>query len=94
MTKYCAYSSHWVLRLKKVFSSADIIEEYFPLYYRTDFNFKKHMLVVETDEKGHNEKDLQVMKRKDKKIYKRLVTTLLELILINQVSMIMKNFGE
>ena len=44
------------LRLKKLFSSEDIIEEYFVLHYRTDFTFKKHMLVVETDDKGHNER--------------------------------------
>ena len=43
------------LRLKKLFPSEEIIEEYFASYYRTDFTFKKHMLVVETDEKGHNE---------------------------------------
>ena len=34
------------LRLKKLFPNQDIIEEYFILYYRTDFTFKKHMLVV------------------------------------------------
>ena len=45
-----------VLRLEKLFSSEDIIEGYFALYYRTDFTFKKHMLVVEIDEKGHNER--------------------------------------
>ena len=45
------------LRLKKLFQSEDIIEEYFALHYRTDFIFKKHMLVVEIDEKGHAERD-------------------------------------
>ena len=44
------------LRLKKLFSSEDIIEGYFALHHRTDFTFKKHMLVVEIDEKGHNER--------------------------------------
>ena len=44
------------LRLKNLFPSEDIIEEYFTLHYRTDFTFKKHMLVVEIDEKGHNER--------------------------------------
>ena len=44
------------LRLKKLFSSEDIIEEYFALHYRTDFTFKKPLLVVEIDEKGHNER--------------------------------------
>ena len=37
-------------------SSEDIIEEYSALHYRTDFTFKKHMLVVEIDEKCHNER--------------------------------------
>ena len=44
------------LRLKKFFSSEDIIEEYVALHHRTKFTFKKHILVVEIDEKGHNEK--------------------------------------
>ena len=44
------------LRLKKLFSSEDIIEGYFALHHRTDFTFKKHVLVVEIDEKGHNER--------------------------------------
>ena len=33
----------------------------------------------------------QIMRRKDKNIYKSLVATLLELILLKKVSMIMKN---
>ena len=41
------------LRLKKLFPSEDIIEEYFAVNYRTDFIFKKRMLVVEIDEKWH-----------------------------------------
>ena len=45
------------LRLKKLFPSEDIIEEYFALHYRTDFTFKKHMLVVEIDEKEHVVRD-------------------------------------
>ena len=44
------------LRLKKSLSDENIIEEWFALHYRTDFTFKKHMLVVEIDEKGQNEK--------------------------------------
>ena len=39
------------LRLKKLFPSEDIIEEYFAVNYRTDFIFKKRMLVVEINEK-------------------------------------------
>ena len=48
------------VRLKKLFPNEGIIEEYFVLHYRTDFNFKKYMLVVEIDEIGQN-KDLQIM---------------------------------
>ena len=44
------------LRLKKLFSSEEIMEEYFALHYKTDFTFKKHMLAVEIDEKCHNER--------------------------------------
>ena len=55
------------LRLKKLFPSEEIIEEYFALHYRTDFTFKKHTLVVEIDEK-HIMKDLKIMKRKRRKI--------------------------
>ena len=39
------------LRLKKLFPSEDIIEEYFAVNCRTDFIFKKRMFVVEIDEK-------------------------------------------
>ena len=42
------------LRLKKLFPNEDIIEEYSALHYRTDFTFKKHILVVKIDKKGHN----------------------------------------
>ena len=45
------------VKTKKLFPSEDIIEEYSPLHYRTDFTFKKHMLVVKIDEKGHVGKD-------------------------------------
>ena len=38
--------------------------------------------------------EIQIMKRKDKKNYKILVTTLLELLLTKQISMIMKNLEE
>ena len=40
------------LRLKKLFPNEDIIDEYSALHYKTDFIFKKHMLVVEINEKG------------------------------------------
>ena len=45
------------LRLKKLFSNEDIIEEYFALYYRNDFKFSKHGLMVEFDEKEHADRD-------------------------------------
>ena len=31
------------LRLKKIFATEEIIEEYFELHCKTDFTFKKHM---------------------------------------------------
>ena len=46
--------------------------------------------MVETDEKGHVDRDPNY-ERKGEKIQKKLVTTLLELILIKSVSLIMKN---
>ena len=75
------------LRLKKLFPNEDIIEEY--LHYRTDFTFKKHMLVVQMMKKDMLT-EIHITKEKDKKNWKSLVTTLLELILINWISMIMK----
>ena len=48
------------------------------------------MLMVETDEKGMLT-ETQITKEKGEKIYKKLVTTLLELILIKSVLLIMKN---
>ena len=69
------------LRLKKLFPNENIIEEYFALHYRTNFTFKKHMLVVEIDEKEHVDRDPDYEKKKQKE-------------LINLVSMIMKNLVE
>ena len=56
------------LRLKKLFPNENIIEEYFALYYRTDFTFKKHMLVVEIDEKGHVDRDPDYENKRQKKL--------------------------
>ena len=58
------------LRLKKLFPNEDIIEEYFALHYRTDFTFKKHMLVVEIDEKGHVDRDPNYERKRQKKTRK------------------------
>ena len=41
------------LRLKKLCPKEEVIEKYSALQHRTDFTFKKQMLVVEIDEKGH-----------------------------------------
>ena len=69
------------LRLKKLFPNENIIEEYFALHCRTNFTFKKHMLVVEIDEKEHVDRDPDYEKKRQKE-------------LINLVSMIMKNLVE
>ena len=58
------------LRLKKLFRSEDIIKEYFALHYRTDFTFKKHMLLVETDEKGHVDRDADYKRKRRKDLKK------------------------
>ena len=81
------------LRLKKLFSNEDIIEEYFTLHYRTDFTFKKHMLVVQMMKKDMLT-EIHIRKEKDKKNWKSLVTSLLELILMNWIAMIMKYLVE
>ena len=59
-----------VLRLKKLFPNEEIIEEYFELHYKTYFTFKKHMLVVEIDEKGHVERDLDYERKRQKELEK------------------------
>ena len=45
------------LRLEKLFSDEGMIEECSAVNYRADFTFKKHMLVVEIDEKGHADRN-------------------------------------
>ena len=54
------------LRLKKLFRNEDIIEEYSALNYRTDFTFKKQLLIVEIDEKIHAERDPDYEKKRQK----------------------------
>ena len=58
------------LRLKKLFPNENIIEEYFPLNYKTDFTFKKHMLIVQIDEKGHVATDPDYEKKRQKELQK------------------------
>ena len=81
------------LRLKKLFSSEDIIQEYFALHYRTDFTFKKHMLVVEIDEKGHNERPPNFEKERHEDLEK-VGYYFIRINSDKPVSMIMKNLVE
>ena len=54
------------LRLKKIFPNEDTLGEYSALHYRTYFTFKKHMLVVEVDEKDLLP-EIQITKEKTKR---------------------------
>ena len=54
------------LRLKKLFPNENKMKGYFALHYITDFTFKKHMLVVEIDEKGHVARDPDYEKKRQK----------------------------
>ena len=56
------------LRLKIIFLNEGIIEEYSALNYRTNFTFKKHMLVVEIDEKGHKDRDPDYKTKRQKEL--------------------------
>ena len=58
------------LRLKKLFPNESKMKGYFALHYITDFTFKKHMLVVEIDEKGHVDRDLDYEKKRQKELEK------------------------
>ena len=51
-----------------LFPNKDIIEEYSGLHYRTDFTFKKHMLVVEINEKGHVDRDPDYERKRQKEL--------------------------
>ena len=53
-----------------MFPNENIIEEYFALNYRTDFTFKKHMLIVEIDEKRYVERDIDYEKKRPKELEK------------------------
>ena len=56
------------LRLKFFFTNEEITKEYFALHYKTDFTFKKHMLVVEIDENEHNDRNPDYEKRTEKEL--------------------------
>ena len=58
------------LRLNKLLPSEVIIKECSVLNYRTDFTFKKHMLVVEIDEKVNADRDPDYEKKRQKDLEK------------------------
>ena len=58
------------LRQSKLFPSEGIIKESSVLNYRTDFTFKKHMLVVEIDEKVNADTDPDYEKKRQKDLEK------------------------
>ena len=58
------------LRLKKLFPNKDTKEEHFALHYRTDFIIEENKLVVEIDEKDHDDKDLDYERRWQKELEK------------------------
>ena len=57
-------------KTKQVIPSEGIIKECSVLNYRTDFTFKKHMLVVETDEKVNADRDPDYEKKRQKDLEK------------------------
>ena len=58
------------LRLKQLFPNKDIKEEYFALHYRTDFTIEKNNLVVEIDERDHDNGDPDYEGRRQKELEK------------------------
>ena len=58
------------LRQSKLFPIEGIIKECSVLNYRTDFTFKKHMLVVEIDEKVNADRDPDYEKKRQKDLEK------------------------
>ena len=55
-------------RLKKLFPNKGIKEEYFALHYRTDFTIEENKLVVEIDEKHHDDRDPDYEGRRQKQL--------------------------
>ena len=78
-----------------MFPSEGIIEEYFPLHYRTDYSFKKRMPVVKTDEKDWEDGDRDPeYKRKRQKDLEKVGYCFIRINLINQILIIMTNLVE
>ena len=58
------------LNLKKLFPNEDIIEEHFVLNCRTDFTFKRRMLVLKIDEKRPADREPDYEKKRQKYLEK------------------------
>ena len=81
------------LRLKKLFPSEAIEEEQFTLHYRTDFKFKNHMLMLETDEKGYVDRDPDYKRNRQKEL-ENCGYYLIRIDPDKKISMITKNLVE
>ena len=77
-------------RLKKLFPNTGIKVEYFALHYRTDFTIEENKLVVEIDEKYHDERDTGHERRRQKELEK-LDYYFIRINPDNQILMNMKN---
>ena len=54
------------------------------ILFRTDIYFSEYSLAVETDEKGHTDRDFIFEEKRQKALEKNLVVNLLELIQVMQ----------
>ena len=45
-------------KIKKVFASEKILLQHYVLSYKIDLYFSKYRLATETDEKGHNDRNI------------------------------------
>ena len=59
-------------KIKEAFSTEEIIFQRFVLGYRIDAYFLKYKLAVEMDERGHNDRDLEVEIERQKALEKEL----------------------
>ena len=57
--------------VKDTFEGENIQTQYSVLGYRIDLHFPKYKLAIEVDELGHTNRNINVMKLKDKSIRKR-----------------------
>ena len=56
------------LIVEVLFPNKSTKEKYSALHCRTDFTFKKHMLVVDIDEKGHNKRPPNYERKRQKEL--------------------------